>query len=1486
MKFAHQQIMSKQPRSAAALRPRTLIKGKKGTEATATEATRSVITPGTQTMSRNTALTCPLDRLSAAERNAAVKKLTAREREAIMENTAEREEELPSLVIMKSLISIYSFEEMKQQAVVNVTNDNSSGRNSVDDPRMGIVGNMSPCWTCAQLDCTGHFGLVEFRHPIYNPMFIREVVSVLTCVCNECGGLLLTKGEIVKEGLLNMNSEQRLRALEERSKDRPCLRRKETLKGGEVLQCRKNPVYILTGTKSADQITYKNAKIRNAPDDETIYIKPIVDSEEESNSVEAILRRITPEDAELMGFSNTSHPVRMIMRGLLVIPPIARPPVNDGGSSLPDQLTTQYITIVRMNNAIDPKNPTMKSVSDLFASVKKLIFNTDGKRIGAREFMSISARIQGKEAILRGMMMGKRGDYCGRTVLGPDPSLRFGQIRIPDAWAPVLTKKIYVTPLNRDYLQQLISPSLTAQQILSLLPHRDPRELQKLLDLAPLTLAKLVPHMPDIRPSDYSTLSTYLRPRITHYTPGGSEYKIRRRAVIATKQYNLRIGDIVDRWLQNGDRVVFNRQPTLQRQSMMSYEVVLGKQMTIGLHLSVTTPHNADFDGDEGNISDPQDFEVEAEVAELIDVRECVMSAQQNRPMIGLVYDVITGAYLLTDPRTTVSDMLFSDCLQLMTQRSQLPSLYQRLRRYQVDPRSGKALFSALLPSDFYYQSGSVLIVDGVLIQGRITKRQIGTAHRSIIQEMWKNYGKYRVADFLTDAPFVINRWLDERGFTVGPADCVHPRIDRIMKEEIAKVKVKIEALGGPLIDPLEEEHREKQVVALVQSLKGLGARLAKEIMLGTKGHATSLNELLVRLGVVVQQISAGNISQATTLFRNLDDDLEGFEKGYIEQRAASAMSRNLAPFGSSRGETSNLGELEEYNVTHFSELRAQEPVQPTRTEEDIEAIDAPATPEGILRRIDWIAQNMIRLAKQGALVAIAEQLQDFRGDIWESTDINHIVELIKRLRTLGTRLEEAAPTGDNSIGMMADEVGGGGKGALFNVAQIMGMVGQQFYRGARLKPSLSGGTRLLPVFDEGDIDPESHGLIIESFWKGMSPQNLFLHHAGGREGLMDTALKTAETGAMHHKIVKALENVKVAHDGSVRNTTGTIFQFKYGEDGYDGAELLKVSSRGYTDLASFVDIKSLAAKLNVKHGWVPASAVANIRNRETSSVTPFTQLSPLNQERLVEDRVKRILAGDTPRLTNPSPLTDDEEIEVIAGAMLREQGYEPYSVTNWTERVQTLVVGLREGTISYPPEEWINEVLGRYNIRRLARQELEQGAIAPITYHQRQRMIAERMSDLAEGAEPKISIAPRLLPTMEVTQGELGTLSDLHDQFGRQIPAITTANRANYLRYLRIAEDEIDSGHYPEVKPAAYCEFNGQPQEEPCVEPPISKYTRYERARLLGARAIMLAKGAPPLIDPGNLTDVLDIARKELEAGVIPITVKRVLPDGTVIEI
>ncbi len=139
--------------------------------------------------------------------------------------------------------------------------------------------------------------------------------------------------------------------------------------------------------------------------------------------------------------------------------------------------------------------------------------------------------------------MGKRVNYSGRTVLGPDPTLKFGQIRLPRAWAPFLTQHEIVTAENIEKLSWLFKNG----RIANIIPKKG-----KLADKIIKVTEKII------------------------------------------KENSLSLGDEVDRWLEDGDWVIFNRQPTLQKQGIMGYEVVLGDPLTIGLHLGYTRQHNAD----------------------------------------------------------------------------------------------------------------------------------------------------------------------------------------------------------------------------------------------------------------------------------------------------------------------------------------------------------------------------------------------------------------------------------------------------------------------------------------------------------------------------------------------------------------------------------------------------------------------------------------------------------------------------------------------------------------------------------------------------------------------------------------------------------------------------------------------------------------------------------------------------------------------------
>jgi DNA-directed RNA polymerase II subunit RPB1 len=943
--------------------------------------------------------------------------------------TRKRQTDLPSLIITKSAISLYSWEEMvKIAGPIKITNDSLTGYGSVNDPRMGAASDplITECPYCQLIDCPGHYGLIEFGTPIYNPAFIREIVAILTCVCNDCGGLLITEDLINRQGFVHLSFEKRLGKMEDYCKDQKCLRQKPQIGTGVILPCVDNPIFVTTDIKEKGEITYKlpepgNKKVTK---EDPIKLMPI-------SIVMQILNLISENDARLLGFPLGSHPRNMIMMGCLVPPLIARFPLFEGGTKYHDKLTHIYVAIKRKVNNVSDNKPG--AIGDLYSIMKQLIFKSETNKLGIKDFRSIIERIQGKTALLRGLLMGKRVNFAGRTVAGPDPSLRFGEIRIPSIWSTTFTKKVFVTDFNIRYLQDLF----------------DNKKISHII-LARTGLREFYGNRPS---------------------------------------YRLQIGDKVERWLQNGDLIPTNRQPTLHRLSMMGYNVVLGKALTIGLHLSYTSPMNCDFDGDENNAWVPQDLEVEAEVEAILHVKANIISAEQNRPVMGLVMNSISAAFLLTKYDCILGDTLFSELLDLITMRDDLSTLNARLKKWKVHNRSGAAIFSALLPATLFYVQKGVVIIEGILISGRLRKSSVGASHRSIIQDLYTKYGYLRTSDFFTDAPWVLNKWIMERGFSVGLLDMVNLVLDpktgkeydknqKILKQELAQLYIQFEALGDKLSDPNEEAYRTRQLTGLSDIANGIGIRLANNVL-----------------------------------------------------------------------------------------------------------------------------------------------------------------------------------TPHNSIGIMTEK-GAGTKGAVANIGQMMGAVGQQFYQGERLKPTITGGKRLLPCYDEDDSNPEAHAFIPTSFFTGLDCEGLFFLQSGGREAILDTALKTQETGSLSHKMVKAFENIVISYDGSIRNTIGTLFSPVY-NSGYDTAEMMMVDYPGKSDFSSFVDVKSLVSELNIKRGWVPE----NLSNRVTADKTPI----PYKQSDEFTPYTKTLL-----------PITKFEKSRII-GARAMQLSHNDKPLVPIGEEIDPIKIALKE---------------------------------------------------------------------------------------------------------------------------------------------------------------------------------------------------------------
>ncbi|KAK3022372.1 hypothetical protein RJ639_047346 [Escallonia herrerae] len=138
-------------------------------------------------------------------------------------------------------------------------------------------------------------------------------------------------------------------------------------------------------------------------------------------------------------------------------------------------------------------------------------------------------------------------------------------------------------------------------------------------------------------------------------------------------------------------------------------------------------------------------------------------------------------------------------------------------------------------------------------------------------------------------------------------------------------------------------------------------------------------------------------------------------------------------------------------------------------------------------------------------------------------------------------------PFPNNCISLMTIS---GAKGSTVNFQQISSCLGQQELEGKRVPRMVSGKT--LPCFPPWDFSSRAGGFISDRFLTGLHPQEYYFHCMAGREGLVDTAVKTSRSGYLQRCLVKNLESLKVCYDYTVRDADGSIIQFHYGEDGVD----------------------------------------------------------------------------------------------------------------------------------------------------------------------------------------------------------------------------------------------------------------------------------------------------------------------------------------------
>lgn len=483
---------------------------------------------------------------------------------------------------------------------------------------------------------------------------------------------------------------------------------------------------------------------------------------------------------------------------------------------------------------------------------------------------------------------------------------------------------------------------------------------------------------------------------------------------------NLRVGDIVDRHLQDGDIVLFNRQPSLHKLSIMAHYAKILPWKTFRFNECVCTPYNADFDGDEMNLHVPQTEEARAESMILMGTKQNIVTPRNGEPLIAATQDFITASYLLSGKSIFYDRAQFSQILCYMG---------DALTDFEIPPPAikkpkqlwtGKQIFSLLLRPNQKSQ---------ILLNLRTRCRNFG---KDVLDQFGVPFSQKKTrAGTLFDSSFCPND-----GFLV------------IHNSEI---------LSGVIDKAIIGDGNKKSMFNVL--MRDFGVDAAADCM----------------------------------------------------NKVAKLSARWLANHGFSIG------------------IDDVQPGFRLRTEKDL-----------TVERGYSDCIKAIQLSKDGGLPNApgCDQVKTLEGKL--SGILSKIRDDVGQLC-----FQELNPYNAPLIMSLC-----GSKGSKINVSQMVACVGQQIISGERIPDGF--GDRSLPHFPKNSKTPAAKGFVGNSFFTGLTPTEFLFHAVSGREGLVDTAVKTAETGYMQRRLMKALEDLTLHYDYSVRDSTGGVVQLLYGDDALD----------------------------------------------------------------------------------------------------------------------------------------------------------------------------------------------------------------------------------------------------------------------------------------------------------------------------------------------
>jgi len=1018
--------------------------------------------------------------------------------------------------------AVFSPDEIISRSVVEITSHSTQDGKvgGLADPRLGVLENGKICRTCQQNNhnCPGHFGHYKLARPIYFYQFFNLIVKILRCTCIKCAKLLINKDKA--KTLRRAQGENRWNVV-----FAAC---QEINRCGESTEdgcgARQPDKYVV------EDICRIVAEWKNmSPTDnesEGGNIRRFLEPE----YVYRLLRRISDEDVDFMGFSRLwCRPDWMMCSVLPIPPPHVRPSVlQDNNQKSEDDLTQKLVDIIKTNIKLaDLMEKGSKAVSEWTVLLQyHLATYVDNNIPGVaqsaqrsgRPLKSLQQRLGTKEGRIRNNLQGKRVEFSARSVITPDPNISVGELGVPFKIAMNLTFPETVRADNLDHLYALVrnGPSV----------YPGARSIKR-LDGRTVSLKHV----------DTSTIVLYE-------------------------------GDEVNRHMLDGDPVLFNRQPSLHRMSMMCHKVRVLPGSTFRLNVSVTKPYNADFDGDEMNLHASQSVETSVELREIPAVAKQMIGPRQSKALIGIVQDTLVGVNRLTRPTEFFS---LREYMNLLIHAKRWNGVIPEPAQTSPIPRwSGRQVVSALLPSihlsmpnkawkkeDGPKSDNFVVIRDGVIEQGILDG---DIFDKGLILVMFNDFGPDITVDFIDSLQAVVAAYLQNYGFSVGLSDLIaDPATMLEIAAKSAESKNQLESLQLRVHMGLfenttgrtnQEEFENLAFQALNKTTEAVGDigikaltsnnRMINMIKCGSKGKTINMAQMLSLLGqqaIEGKRVGYGFQDRTLPHFKRYDDGAEA--RGYIERSFVRGLKPSEFFFHAMTGRE-GLIDTAVKSVTGDTEISLVETATgrwfTTTIGDWVDGLMA-AAPSTIQHSQPanlellpttgfaiWTADVHSRASVEPITAVTRHDPGDVLFHIVTSTGAAVTVSANKSLCIYGSDgiLRECAPA-DVHVGDAVCVLSRG-----------------ECVRAGYFTEEAFGVQRatITSIEQRAVTDPRMR------LYDLTVPATLNFALASGL-----VVRDTADSGYMQRKLIKTMEDLMVFFDGSVRDSGGLVVQFAYGDD-------------------------------------------------------------------------------------------------------------------------------------------------------------------------------------------------------------------------------------------------------------------------------------------------------------------------------------------------